>query len=280
VADTPGTAALATASHSIAVSLGYPDGENIPVDLMIEAVGRVVEATTLPVSADLEGGYGDPAGTVRKAIGVGVVGANIEDQMRPIEEAAANVRAIMDAAIKWIADSYSPFQVAALRSFAAMPLEVVTIALAFRRLRRGSDDLLTRAVVSEVQVLRYAVAGWFEEREKDPRAVTVHERSGYGSIVACIAVLIAAESIGAHFLLQLWSVKAAWIMTALDLYALLWVFGDYHALRLRPTLIGPEAIELRYGLRWSATIARENIAALRSQSHSDSNFVSALSDRI
>ena len=66
---------------------------------MIEAVGRIVEATTLPVSADLEGGYGDPAGTVRKAIGVGVVGANIEDQMKPLDEAAANVTAIMDAAI-------------------------------------------------------------------------------------------------------------------------------------------------------------------------------------
>src|SRR6478735_1908817 len=85
VADTPGTAALATASHSIAASWGYEDGENIPVDLMIEAVGRIVEATTLPVSADLEGGYGDPAGTIRKAIGVGIVGANLA--------------AIMDAAI-------------------------------------------------------------------------------------------------------------------------------------------------------------------------------------
>jgi 2-methylisocitrate lyase-like PEP mutase family enzyme len=99
VAETPGTAALATASHSIAASLGYEDGEKIPVDLMIEAVGRIVEATTLPVTADLEGGYGDPAETVRKAIGVGVVGANIEDQMRPVDEAVANVQAIMDAAI-------------------------------------------------------------------------------------------------------------------------------------------------------------------------------------
>ena len=99
VADTPGTAALATASHSIAASWGYEDGENIPVDTMIEAVGRIVEATTLPVSADLEGGYGDAPGTIRKAIGVGVVGANIEDQMRPLEEAVAGVKAIMDAAI-------------------------------------------------------------------------------------------------------------------------------------------------------------------------------------
>ena len=92
VADTPGTAALATASHSIAASWGYEDGENIPVDLMIEAVGRIVEATTLPVSADLEGGYGDPAGTIRKAIGVGIVGANLEDQLRPVTEAAGQRR--------------------------------------------------------------------------------------------------------------------------------------------------------------------------------------------
>ncbi len=99
VSDTPGTAALATASHSIAASWGYEDGENIPVDLMIEAVGRIVEATTLPVSADLEGGYGAAAETVRKAIGVGIVGANIEDQMKPLDEAVAQVRAIMDAVI-------------------------------------------------------------------------------------------------------------------------------------------------------------------------------------
>ncbi len=98
VADVPGTTALATASHSIAASYGYPDGEQIPVDLMLEAVGRIAAATDLPVTADLEGGYGDPAETVRRAIGLGVVGANIEDQMRPVAEAAANVERIMRVA--------------------------------------------------------------------------------------------------------------------------------------------------------------------------------------
>jgi len=98
VADVEGTRALATASHSIAASYGYEDGENIPLDLMLEAVGRIVAATELPVTADLEGGYGDPAETVRRAIGIGVVGANIEDQMRPLAEAARNVERIMAAA--------------------------------------------------------------------------------------------------------------------------------------------------------------------------------------
>jgi 2-methylisocitrate lyase-like PEP mutase family enzyme len=98
VAGVDGTTALATASHSIAASYGYEDGENIPVDLMLEAVGRIAAATDLPVSADLEGGYGDPAGTVRRAIGLGIVGANIEDQMRPVAEAASNVEKIMKVA--------------------------------------------------------------------------------------------------------------------------------------------------------------------------------------
>lgn len=98
VAGVEGTRAIATASHSIAASYGYADGEQIPVDLMLDVVARIVSATDLPVTADLEGGYGDPVETVRRAIGVGVVGANIEDQLRPVAEAAANVEAIMRAA--------------------------------------------------------------------------------------------------------------------------------------------------------------------------------------
>src|SRR3954465_3397630 len=98
VAAVEGTRALATASHSIAASYGYEDGAKIPLDLMLEAVGRMVAASSLPVSADLEGGYGDPAETVRRAIGIGVVGANIEDQMRPLAEAAGNVEKIMRVA--------------------------------------------------------------------------------------------------------------------------------------------------------------------------------------
>ncbi|MDQ4052103.1 MAG: isocitrate lyase/phosphoenolpyruvate mutase family protein [Actinomycetota bacterium] len=98
VAATPGTTAIATASHAIAATYGYPDGEQIPVDLMLETVGRITAAVDLPVTADLEGGYGDAPETVRRAIGAGVVGANIEDQLKPVAEAAAQVEAIMKVA--------------------------------------------------------------------------------------------------------------------------------------------------------------------------------------
>lgn len=97
VAGAPGTKALATASHSIAASHGYADGEQIPRDLMITAIGRIAAATDLPVSADLEAGYGDAGETVRRAIDAGIVGANLEDQLKPLDEAVAAVRAAVAA---------------------------------------------------------------------------------------------------------------------------------------------------------------------------------------
>ncbi len=97
VAGQPGCTAIATASYSIAAAHGYPDGEHIPLDLMLAAVGRIAAAVDLPVSADLEAGYGDAGETVRRAIGVGVVGANIEDEMRPLAEAVAAVEAVVAA---------------------------------------------------------------------------------------------------------------------------------------------------------------------------------------
>lgn len=97
VADLPGTRALATAGHSIAASFGYPDG-GMPLDVALTGVRAVVEAVDLPVSADLDDGYDEPGETVRRAIGLGVVGANVEDRMRPFDDAVARVRAITAAA--------------------------------------------------------------------------------------------------------------------------------------------------------------------------------------
>ena len=97
VAELPGTQAIATAGHGIAASHGYPDGEKIPLDLMLSALERIVQATDVPVSADLDGGFGNASETVRRAIGVGISGANIEDQMRPLSESVEVMRAALHA---------------------------------------------------------------------------------------------------------------------------------------------------------------------------------------
>ena len=97
VAAPPQTRAIVTAGHSIAATFGYADGEVIPRDLMLDMVGRIVAATDLPVSADLDAGFGDPGETARRAIGVGIVGANMEDRLAPLAESVAAVEAVIAA---------------------------------------------------------------------------------------------------------------------------------------------------------------------------------------
>jgi 2-methylisocitrate lyase-like PEP mutase family enzyme len=85
VAAAPGCRALATASWAIAAAHGYPDGEHIPLELMVAAIGRIAEAVELPVSADLEAGYGGSpdaiADSVARAVEAGAVGCNLEDRV-------------------------------------------------------------------------------------------------------------------------------------------------------------------------------------------------------
>lgn len=97
IADLPETKALATAGHSIAASFGYPDG-GMPLDVALAGVKTIVDAVELPVTADLDDGYDEPGETIRRAIALGVVGANVEDRLRPFDESVARVRAIISAA--------------------------------------------------------------------------------------------------------------------------------------------------------------------------------------
>jgi 2-methylisocitrate lyase-like PEP mutase family enzyme len=80
---TGGAKAVATSSWSVANANGFADGERIPLALAIGNLRRIVEATELPVTIDLESGYGDTpefvGETVALAIDAGAVGCNLED---------------------------------------------------------------------------------------------------------------------------------------------------------------------------------------------------------
>jgi len=97
VAALPDTQALATAGHSIAATFGYEDGENIPLDVLLDMVARITASTDLPVSVDLDAGFGNPGETARRAIAAGAVGANMEDRLRPLAESADAVAAVIAA---------------------------------------------------------------------------------------------------------------------------------------------------------------------------------------
>jgi 2-methylisocitrate lyase-like PEP mutase family enzyme len=144
VASTDGVRALATASHSIAATFGYEDGENIPLDLHLDMVGRIVAAVDLPVSMDFEAGYGDPGETARRAIAKGVVGGNLEDRMQPLDDAVAAVEAVLaagrDAGIDFVLNARTD-------AFVRAPRDADRGALVEEAIRRGRAFLEAGAPV-------------------------------------------------------------------------------------------------------------------------------------
>ena len=78
-----GFPAIGTSSAGVAFSLGYPDGQKIPREEMLAVVRRIAEAVDVPVTADVEAGFGstpeEVADTAREVIAAGAVGMNLED---------------------------------------------------------------------------------------------------------------------------------------------------------------------------------------------------------
>jgi 2-methylisocitrate lyase-like PEP mutase family enzyme len=80
-----GYRAIATASAAVSASLGYQDGETIKRSTLMDILGRIAGSVDIPVSADLERGYGESLAeleqTIEQVIESGIVGLNIEDRL-------------------------------------------------------------------------------------------------------------------------------------------------------------------------------------------------------
>ncbi|WP_447034779.1 isocitrate lyase/PEP mutase family protein [Streptomyces sp. DSM 118878] len=97
VIEAAGAPAVATTSAGVAWSLGAPDGDVLARDRALKLIARIAAAVAVPVTADIEGGYGkDAAGVAETVAGVlaaGAVGVNIEDGARPPAEFTARLAA-------------------------------------------------------------------------------------------------------------------------------------------------------------------------------------------
>jgi 2-methylisocitrate lyase-like PEP mutase family enzyme len=103
-----GAHAVASTSWAVAAAHGFEDGEHLPLDLVLANASRIVKSTPLPVSIDIESGYGpgavDVANTVRALLETGAVGCNVEDsfpesgRLRPIAEQVERLSAARAAA--------------------------------------------------------------------------------------------------------------------------------------------------------------------------------------
>ena len=159
-----GFSAIATTSAGIAWSCGVPDGGGLDRDTMLEHVRRIAEVVSVPVTADLEAGYGDTADevgeTVARAMELGAVGANLEDAeaggLFGIDEAVHRIAAARAAAprgsfvLNARTDTY--FAGTTEDPFAE------TVRRAVRYVDAGADCVFVPGVVEEDTIRRLAAA--------------------------------------------------------------------------------------------------------------------------
>ena len=159
-----GFPAIATTSAGIAWSCGVPDGGPLDRDSMLEHVARIVAAVSVPVTADLEAGYGETADdvgrTVARAMELGAVGANLEDAAQGtlfgIDEAVDRIAAARTAAPRHTfvlnarTDTY----------FAGTTGDVFaeTVERAVRYVDAGADCVFVPGVVEADTIRRLAAA--------------------------------------------------------------------------------------------------------------------------
>jgi 2-methylisocitrate lyase-like PEP mutase family enzyme len=163
-----GFPAVATTSAGIAWSCGIPDGEELDRDTMLDHVGRIAAAVSVPVTADLEAGYGDTADevarTVATAVQLGVVGGNLEDAgpdgLFGIDEAVERLAAARAAAPRgtFVLNARTDTYFTHARSTDGGDPFAETIERATRYLEAGADCIFVPGVVDEDTIHRLATA--------------------------------------------------------------------------------------------------------------------------
>lgn len=158
-----GFPSIGSTSAGISWSLGLPDGEMLDLDTMLERVARIIDVVSVPVTVDLEAGYGETANevahSVARAAEIGAVGANLEDAGRDglfgVDVAVERLTAARAAAPKGTfvlnarTDTY----------FTDTDGDVFgeTVARALRYVEAGADCIFVPGVVDEGTIRRLAV---------------------------------------------------------------------------------------------------------------------------
>jgi hypothetical protein len=107
--------------------------------------------------------------------------------------------------------------------------------------------------------LYYALCSWQRQEAGGCASFSYHRESGYGAVVAALVMVCGIEAVVVHLLVALWSATAAWLLTALGVYTVVWLLGDYQAARLRALVVGEDALYVRLGLRWSLRVPYDQI---------------------
>ncbi len=115
-------------------------------------------------------------------------------------------------------------------------------------------------MATEVSFFYYAFFGWGKTKEMgNEQAFTYHKTCGYSWVVGVFFFLILLETFSLHLLISQWSITAAWILSALSVYSLVFLFADFNAAKKRPILVLEDHLNIRIGLRWWVNIPFDQI---------------------
>jgi hypothetical protein len=111
----------------------------------------------------------------------------------------------------------------------------------------------------ELTVFHYLLFGWRRAPKNGPGSFSYHRKNVYLLIVAVVMLAVFAELFGMHLLISRWSPVAAWIVTGISIYAVFWIVGDAHAIRLRPIRLTETMLLLRVGIRSTIEVPLDSI---------------------
>lgn len=158
LAQAAGARAIATSSAAVAWAHGWPDGDRLPVDLVLQTTRAIAGATGLPVTVDIEGGYSDePArvgALVADVMAAGAVGINIEDGSKDPALLVAKIAAARAAATTAGVDLFINARIDTWLRNLAPPSERVaeTLARAARYRAAGASGLFAPGVTDAGEI--------------------------------------------------------------------------------------------------------------------------------
>jgi len=120
------------------------------------------------------------------------------------------------------------------------------------------------AVAMEMSIAYYALRGWRTKPHipESSRAFFFQEQSEKAFLLGAVGLASVFEIVPVHLLVHRWSGLAAWILSGISLYGMVWLLGLSRSLLLRPTVVEPDSLTIRYGLIAQLEVPREAISSV------------------
>ncbi|PKR77318.1 hypothetical protein CEY16_11330 [Halalkalibacillus sediminis] len=127
------------------------------------------------------------------------------------------------------------------------------------------NSFIFETFLTEFNVFYYSIIGWFKQPNVNDseKTYSYHKTSQLKTFVIVFSIIILLEGILFHYLIQLWSDVAAWVFTALNIYALLYIIGLYNSAKLLPHRLFLDHLIIHFGFQSSIKLNLSDIDCIK-----------------